>query len=287
MLVKGRKDLIIVPFDFTNQSETALIHASKIAGQSEDEVRLLHIKNSDTNSLLKKIGKEVLGLEGALQEVADKNLKEFGVKTTYHFEEGSIFTNIGAYVDSSGASLAVMGTHGVHGFQHIVGANALKVITSSNAPFVVVQRRKIDADGYKRIVVPVDGNIKGRNKIAAAISLAKYFKSTIYIFEAHSTDQFVMNRIATNLKMIEEFISENNIPFEHVKEDGKGSFAKQLIKYSAHIDGDLIVISSHSDNEGLMDYIFGNDEVQVLNNDPQIAVLCVNPVPTSTSDVSI
>ncbi len=287
MLTKGKKDLIIVPFDFTVQSETALSHASKIAMQSEDEVRMLHIINSETSSRLKKIGKEALGAEGALKEIADKNQKEFGVQTTYHTEDGSIFTGIGAYVDASGASLAVMGTHGVHGFQHIVGANALKVITSSSAPFVVVQKRKIDPDGYKKIVVPVDGNIKGKNKITAAIDLAQYFNSKVYIFEANTTDAFVANRIAVNLKMIEGYIQDHNIPFEHVKEEGKGSFAKQLIKYSAHIDADLIVISSHSDNEGLMDYIFGNDEVQVLNNDPQIAVLCVNPVSTSTSDVSI
>lgn len=285
MLTKGKKDLIIVPYDFTVQSETALVHASKIALQSEDEVRILHIINNETNGRLKKIGKE--SLADALQEIATKNQKEYNVPTTYHAQEGSIFTSIGEYIDESGASMAVMGTHGVHGFQHIVGANALKVITSSSAPFVVVQKRKIDADGYKKIVVPVDGNIKGKNKITAAIDLAKYFNSTIYIFEENATDTFVANRVAVNIRMIEEFIRENNIPFEHVKEEGKGSFAKQLIKYAAHIDADLIVISSHHDNEGLMDFIFGNDEVQVLNNDPQIAVLCVNPVSSSTSDVNI
>jgi nucleotide-binding universal stress UspA family protein len=287
MLTKGKKDLIIVPYDFTVQSDTALTHASKIAIQGDDEIRLLHIINSETIGRLKKIGKETEGPLVALQEIAARNQQESGVQTSCHAEEGSIFTHIGAYVDSSGASLAVMGTHGVHGFQHIVGANALKVIASSTAPFVVVQKRKIDPDGYKKIVVPVDGNIKGKNKITAAIDLAKYFNSTIYIFEANTTDTFVANRIAVNLKMIEGYIQEHNIPFEHVKEEGKGSFAKQLIKYAAHIEADLIAISSHHDNEGLMDYIFGNDEVQVLNNDPQIAVLCVNPVSTSTTDVSI
>jgi len=285
MLTKGKKDLIIVPYDFTVQSDTALSHASKIAMQSEDEVRMLHIINADTNGRLKKLGKA--SLSEALQQIADNNQKAYNVQTTFHAEEGSIYSSIGAYIDSSGASLAVMGTHGVHGFQHIVGSNALKVITSSAAPFVVVQKRKINPDGYKKIIVPVDGNIKGKNKITTAIDLAQYFGSTIYIFEANTSDTFVANRIAVNLKMIEGYIQEHNIPFQHVKEEGKGSFAKQLIKYSAHIDADLIVISSHSDNEGLMDYIFGNEEVQVLNNDPQIPVLCVNPVSSSMGDVNI
>ena len=283
MLTKGKKDLIIVPYDFTEQSDTALMHASKIALQNEDEVRMLHIVNNETDGRLKKVGKESDGLENSLKNIAEKNEKEFGVKTTFHTEEGSIFSNIGAYIDSCGASLAVMGTHGVHGLQHIIGANALKVITSSSAPFVIVQKRKIDDDGYKRIVIPIDENKKGKNKILSAIALAKYFNSTIYIFEANSSDEFASHQIAGNLNMILGYIKEQNIPFEHVKEVGKGSFSKQLIRYAAYIDADLIVISSHHDNEGLMDFFFGNEEVHVLNNDPQIAVLCVNPAASVTN----
>lgn len=287
MLIKGKKDLIIVPYDFTEQSDTALLHASKIAGQSEDEVRMLHIINSETNSRLKKLGKEALGLDGALKEVAAANEKAYNVKTSFHTEEGSIFTGIGAYIDGSGASLAVMGTHGVHGLQHIVGANALKVISSSSAPFVVVQKKKIDSDGYKRIVVPIDDNKKGKNKITTAIALAKYFNGTLYVFEANSSDQFVSHQIAANLNMTLDYIKTHNIPFEHVKEIGKGSFSKQLIRYAAYIDANLIVISSHHENEGVIDFIFGHEEVQILNNDPQIAVLCVNPAASVTSNLSV
>jgi nucleotide-binding universal stress UspA family protein len=55
MLTKGKKDLIVVPYDFTVQSETALLHASKIALQGEDEVRLFHVVNNETPSRLKKL----------------------------------------------------------------------------------------------------------------------------------------------------------------------------------------------------------------------------------------
>lgn len=287
MLTKGKKDLIIVPYDFTIQSETALIHASKIASQSEDEVRLFHVVNSETQSRLKKIGKDKIGILGALEEVAVKNEENTGIKTSFHAEDGSIFTAIGSYLEASNASLAVMGTHGVHGLQHIIGANSLKVITSSPVPFVVVQKRRIDSDGYKRIVIPIDGNRKGKNKISAAIDLAIYFNSTVYLFEAATTDKFVANQIAINLKMAIDNLDGNKIPYEHVKEQGKGAFAKQVVRYAAHIDADLIAISSQQDNEGLVDYIFGGEEVQILNNDPQIAVLCVNPPSSLTADLSV
>lgn len=286
MLTKGKKDLIIVPYDFTVQSETALIHASKIASQSEDEIRLFHVVNNETNARLKKLGKDKIGILGALEEVAIKNEETTGMKTSFHAEDGSIFTTIGKYIESCDASLAVMGTHGVHGLQHIVGANSLKVITSSSVPFVVVQKRKIDNDGYKRIVIPIDGNRKGKNKISATIDLAKYFSSTVFLFEAESSDKFVANQIAINMKMAVDYLEENNIPYESVKEQGKGTFAKQVVRYAAHIDADLIAISSHHDNEGLVDFIFGGEEVQILNNDPQIAVLCVNPPASVTSDLT-
>jgi hypothetical protein len=49
-----------------------------------------------------------------------------------------------------------MGTHGAHGWQHITGSHALKVVTNSTTPFVIVQEARINKSGYDDIVVPLD-----------------------------------------------------------------------------------------------------------------------------------
>lgn len=46
----------------------------------------------------------------------------------------------------------------------------------------------LNKNGYSRIVLPIDSNTKGKNKIVYTAEIAKRFNSEVSIFEAHSTD---------------------------------------------------------------------------------------------------
>jgi len=279
MLTRDKKDLIIVPCDFTEQARTAISHASRIAVQGEDEVRLLHIINNETRAKLKKAhaGEETVYEE--LKQWAEENKAETGVTTSYHAEEGSIFTTIGEYISDSDASLVVMGTHGVKGIQHIVGAFAMKVIASSQVPVIIVQSKKIAKDGYKKIILPIDHNRHGKNKTAYAISIAKYFDGEVHIFESRETDEYIANHVKLNLNHARQYLDQNRVRYTVVTEKaGEGSFIKQLVRYASKIEADMIVISSEHDKQGMADLILGKNEVQIINNDAQIAVMCVNPI---------
>ena len=279
MLNKEKKDLIISLCDFTPEAEVALNHASKIAEQSHDEVRLLHIINNETKTKLKKSQEGEDAIYQKLKNLAEKNYQETKVMTSYHAEEGSIFSNIGEYVKETEANLVVFGTHGVRGMQHIVGANSLKVILSCPAPVIVVQKKKADYHGYKKIVLPIDHSRFGKNKIQYAIGIAKYFNSEVIIFESLEKDPHLTNLIQNNVSFASNLLKAEKINFTHQKEDpAKGNFARQVIKHSAEVDADLIVITSQQDTDTIGDFFFGNHEVDIINNDAQIAVMCVNPV---------
>lgn len=279
MLNKEKKDLIISLCDFTPESEVALNHATTIAEQSHDEVRLLHIINNETRSKLKKSHEDESTIFTKLKSWAEKNYNNTKVNTTYHAEEGSIFTTIGEYVKETEASLVVFGTHGVRGMQHIVGANSLKVILSCPVPVIVVQKKKADYHGYKKIMLPIDHSKNGKVKIAHAITLARYFNSEIIVFEALEKDSHLNNAIQLNVGYAINLLKQEKIAFSHHKQEpDKGNFAKQIIKHSAEVDVDLIAIVSEHDKDSIGDFFFGNHEVDIINNDPQIAVMCVNPV---------
>lgn len=279
MLGKDKKDLIIVPCDFTEESRNALAHASKIARQHEDEVRLLHIINSETKSKLKKAhaGEETVYEE--LKRWADENHRMTGVNTSYHAEEGSIFSTIGEYITDTEAGLVVMGTHGVRGIQHIVGAFAMRVIGSSPVPVIVVQKKGVSAEGIKRIVLPIDHNKHGKNKTAYAIAIAKYFDGEVHVFESLETDEYIASQVKLNTQHAVQYLERNNV--RHVMQHEnphEGSFIRQLLRYASQINADLIVISSHQDTHGVADLLLGNNEGAIVNNDGQIPVMCVNPV---------
>lgn len=278
MLQKDHKDLIISLCDFTEEAFTALNHATKIAEQSSDEVRLLHI-----------VGKKGYTVESAnseMKKIAAENYTSHKVNTTYAAVEGNIFTTVGEYVKEQNASMVVFGTHGVRGMQHIVGANSMKVILSCECPVIVVQKKKADYHGYKKIVLPIVRNKYGKNKIFHTIAVAKYFNAEVELFEEVDKDNFIANQIKNNLIFAENLLKSENIKYTITTENPlRGSFSKQLIKYAAEIDADLIAISSESDTEDIGNLFFGNHEVEIINNDPQIAVLVVNP--SSAGSISI
>ena len=108
----------IVPHDFTTVSNIALEHAVATAKPLNAEVFLLHVvsKKKDINSAEEKLRSIVSQLETL-------------VKVTPVVRVGNIFEDIGDFAAEHHAALIFMGTHGAHGWQHLTGMNALKVIT--------------------------------------------------------------------------------------------------------------------------------------------------------------
>ncbi|MBE2247489.1 MAG: universal stress protein [Candidatus Competibacteraceae bacterium] len=287
MLSKDKKNLIVVPCDFTEEAQIALNHASRIAKQSTDEVRLLHIFNRESKSKLRKESAGEEAVYAKLKEWAEKNQNETGITTTYHAEEGSIFTTIAEYIKETDAAMMVMGTHGVRGVQHFVGSFAMKVVTSSPVPVIVVQKKDVDASGINKIVLPIDHNRHGKNKVSYAISIAKYFGAEVHVFEEYSSDEFYSKQIKLNTNYAIQRLEENNVKYIEVKEDfSSGSFTKHLIRHAAKIEADLIVISSHADQESIADLFLRSNEVEMINNDAMIPVMCVNPF-ENTSHLSV
>lgn len=285
MTTSENNELIVVAFDFTEQAETALSHANVIAKSNpQAEVRLLHVINSESKSKLKKAHEHESAIYDRLQSISEENFTKNGIKTSYHAEEGTIFKTIGEYLQDSKASLMVLGTHGVKGIQHIVGAFALKVISSSPVPVVVVQNRKGHDNGYKKIVVAIDEYKLGKNKIVHTISMAKKFNSEVYLFADHSGDQYISAQIRGNLGHAITYLEKNDIPYKDFSvSSGGGSFAKQLIRFASENEADLIVISSQKDTQSITDlFVIGKTEESIINNDSQIAVLCVNPLQNVT-----
>jgi 3-deoxy-D-arabino-heptulosonate 7-phosphate (DAHP) synthase len=84
-----------------------------------------------------------------------------------------------------------------------------------------------------------------------------------------------------------EYLSSKNIPVEVEITEAKseGSFVKSLLKYSAAVEADMICIMNFY--ESSIRYVFNSSyEQQVITNDAQIPVLCVNPVDTYIADRS-
>lgn len=271
-----KNPIILVPTDFSEAADTAINHAAKVASKAGDEVRLVHIVNKDSKSKLKKAGESLDDLNAKMKAQVEAIESNYGVKAGYNLREGSIFTTIGEVAEEIGARLLVMGTHGVVGMQHITGAWAVKVITSSPVPTIVVQKKKIADHGYQNVVFPIDASKETKQKVIHAISIAKHFGSTVHLFASHESDEFLINARNNNIAWAENMFKKNGVEYKVAHADG--NHAKQTIKYASKVNADLIVILTDDGEVSVSEIVLGPDEEKIINNDAQIATMCVNPV---------
>ncbi len=265
--------LILVPTDFTPVADNALKHGLSVAKTVGGEIGLVHIvpKKSHIEEAKLKLNLLLERLGGA----------SAGVRISPIVRVGTIFEDIGDLAEELEAELIVMGTHGMRGMQFITGSRALKVITSSTTPFVVVQESKIKDSGYDDIVVPLDLSKETKQKLNLAAKMAKYFKSRVHLITPIETDEFLKNQLDRNLNYAKSFFTEQNIMLTTKVTDSKsGSFDDGIIAHAKDIDADLVCILNLAANS--LVGMLGNSYVQnILTNEAQIPVLIVNPINTS------
>ena len=191
MADQEKHNLVIVTYDFTDEANCAMNHASHVAKITGANVALVHIINHDSKSKFKAGSASVESvIEQKLKTICEKNTNDTGIKTFSILREGSIFSTIAAITQETKAKLVVLGTHGVRGMQHVLGAFALKVVTSSPAPVIIVQAKAITPAGYNPIILPIDESVETKQKSHQAILFAKENNAVVHIFSKYEKDEY-------------------------------------------------------------------------------------------------
>ena len=268
---------ILVPTDFSKAAECALGHAVTVVKTVGGEIVLMHV-------VAKR--EDVEAAKSEVETLAKKASEETGIKVSGMIRVGNIFDDIANAATETEAKMIIMGTHGMKGMQYITGSYAMKVITNSKVPFIVVQLKE-NKIGYKNIVLPLNLSKDTKQKIQIAAEIAKYFSSKIHIVTPKETDEFLLNQLNRNIAYAQRFLKENGVAFETKTDAGKsGNFAKDVISYSVAINADLVAIMK-TESDGGFAMLGGGFEQHLISNEAQIPVMCVNPVKTTVMGGSV
>lgn len=264
-------DIILVPTDFSEVCYNAASQAAEAAQLLNYKLVLLHIVNNETRTYLKS---EQLGpdaIDHKLEEIASELKAKYQIQTETMTREGSIFTEIGEVAKDLNVGLIFLGTHGKIGMQKFTGSFALKVVTSSPAPVIVVQKRPFDR-GYKNIVLPITSEAGPLDKTRWAVYIARKFGATIHIYVmGEATDS-----VHASAKQIAGYFEKNDIPHT-IRNSAKSSgFSKQVNDYAASINSDMIMIMTNPE-KGFTSYLLGSYDEDIIFNASQIPVMCINP----------
>ena len=270
------KKQILVPTDFTKVADCAISHALEIAESIDGEVNLLHViaKSSQVDDAKSKLEAEV-----------ERYSKLTTIPLKFTVRIGNIFDDIGDVASENDAELIVMGTHGMRGMQFITGSHALKVITHSHVPFIVVQEKPVKV-GYNDIVVPLDLSKETKQKLSLVANMASYFDSKIHLIIPKESDEYLHNQLDRNLIYAENYFKEKGIAYTaEVSDAGTSGFEKALIKFAVAKDADLIAIMNMQENNLLN--LGGGREQHLITNEAQIPVMIANPIAKSVSGGSV
>ena len=272
------KTKLLVPTDFTEVAHTAIQHAARLAETIKGEVVLLNVvsRKDDIQEASKKLSNE--------ESIARSFASDIAVSSIVRI--GNIFDDIGQAASEIGAQIIIMGTHGASGWQKVVGSHALKVITNSSIPFIVVQKQNMKPSGYDNIVVPLDFHNETKQKLEIVSSMARYFDSEVHLITPYETDSFLKNRLNANIAWSKKYLASKGVKSEaHIANKGS-NFVKEIINLATDVDADLISIMNLQKNS-LIGMLGSTYEQALITNEMQIPILCVNPLTATVSSGSI
>ncbi|MFN9394046.1 MAG: universal stress protein [Flavobacteriales bacterium] len=262
---------ILLPTDFTKVGDVAMDHALLMGKTIGADVYALHIVEHK---------RQVSEAREKMNELQERVRRDKGSEIYPLVRIGNIYEDIDKTAVEMDCSLIIMGTHGLRGLQFLTGGRALKIVTESSVPFIIVQERTIRAHGYHRLVVPLDLHKETKQKLSLVADIAKYFNSKVFLVSPGETDEFLRNQLMRNIIYAKDYLEDKDIPYDvEITESKTDGFVKALLKYSASVEADLICIMNFQGGS-IMNFFSQGYEQQVITNEAQIPVLCVNPVDT-------
>ena len=277
--MSDEKKKILVPTDFTKVADCAMNHAMKLAERTGAEVCLFHVVDKPTyiDEAMTKLNMEVDRARVWSSKVTVKPLVRVG----------SVYEDIGEAAAEIGAGLIIMGTHGMRGMQFITGSRALRVITNSTVPFIVVQERNVKEAGYRDIVVPMDLHKETRHKLTLVADMAQYFKSRVHLVVPKENDELLHNQLVNHMKFANTYLKDRGIEHESaILDEGSDDFVKGVIRYAVKVDADLIAIVNML-QESLFGVLGVPNEQEIITNEPMVPVMCMNPLNNTVSNMPV
>jgi nucleotide-binding universal stress UspA family protein len=271
------KNVLIVPVDFTSVSINAINHASNLAKTMGSAIHLFHVVGKKS-----ELDEANLRMTAFIEEVGKDNPS---VKFEQTVRKGSIFEDIGSLAEEIGAKMIIMGTHGMKGMQFIKGSNALRIVSSSITPIIIVQERPIRQEGYDDIVVPLDLHKETKQKLFLVVKMAKYFNSRVHLITPFEKDEFLANTLKRNMTYASTLLEEEGVQYTvSVPENDEDAFDDVLMKFAASKDADLISIMNL--RESSLASWFGSGYTQrIITNAAQIPTILLNPLETGDFNI--
>jgi nucleotide-binding universal stress UspA family protein len=240
---KKRKDVIIVPWDYTESSEVALMHAIQLAKEVNNHIMLSRFLESPGLFAGKSKKEKIIAEEKEkLKAVGERILKEYKINPFVHVELGLSFKNFYSLVKDANANLIVIGgTYTINSKSIFKPNKMIKRLKGLDIPFIVAQDKPAHAY-YKEIVVPLDHDKNYKETLNWVVYLSKYYNCNINIIKPFLYDEYKKKDMANNIYFTKKTLDKKNIIYGIKTAKKNKEFQDEVLRFAENIDADLIVM---------------------------------------------
>lgn len=249
---------ILVPWDFTMESEYAIQHAINISKAVGNSIHLIHIVKR------KKFLEEATEkLNIAVSDIENK----YGIKPNIIIKKGNIFKEIKRAADDLNSNLVIMGIHGDKSSRRMI-----KVIRgAAKVPFIVVQAPPT-SNTYNEIVLPIDEDKKTRAEIKWVIYFSKYYKCNINIIKPFYNSDYKNESMKKNMYFVKNTLHSKDIVFG-VRTAKRGiEYSDAIFSFAKEIDADMVLCMTNK----YKDYILSAKDPENIKTRKKTPIMCIN-----------
>lgn len=260
---------IIVPVDFSEQSEFALKVAVSLAKKYDSQIFALHMLEL-TQGVFSSPEGPYIDQSLFFLELAKKRFNTFldkpylkGIAITPIIKHFKVFSEVNEVAEKHGADLVVIGSHGAEGLKEIfLGSNAQKVVRHSNVPVLVVKNEMPDFN-VENFVFASDFKEDDLVSLLKAKDFAKKLIAKLHLVYINTpADNFLSQADAQ--KRIDSFLQKAGAK-DKVTIYNDYSIEEGILNYGKSVHADLLGIPTHG-RKGVSHFFMGSIGEDIVNH---------------------
>ncbi len=242
---------ILVPLDFSVQSEYAIKLASKIANETEIEVYLLHMvelpkghidMGSGTNF---GIPESMLYIQKVKEKILNIKAQHFSenTKVKYAIRFETPYEGILKFSARVNPDLIIMGPKDRSIFDELlIGSIVKRVARDSNIPVLAVNKDPKDIN-LKELVFVSNFEEENRKSFEVLLDFSQKFNSKVHLLNVNTMNRFRSTK--KSKQKMEAFLKEYKKPGHSINVYNDDTIEKGVLNFSKEINADLIALSTH------------------------------------------
>lgn len=259
---------ILVPTDFSEESEKALKVAAQIAEKNDSKLYIhhstkmpLHLANTSSGVLPESLFFIKIAEKEFEQLLKRPYLQEIELHQT--IGHGDLSQDIQEVCEKNDIDIIIMGSHGASGHkQMFIGHNTEKVVRSAKVPVLVI---KNEHENFKidNFLFATDLEDECHSCFKQAQSLAANFNANLHVLYVNTPGFFKTS--SETQKMMNTFKSKNDLKNTSLHIYNDQTVEKGILNFSKENDIHLIGMATHG-RKGLSHFFNGSISEDLVNH---------------------